>query len=960
MKSNMFDRLRRLRQHAQKTKLGFLASLPANYIDELDKETHNNLISKFLNHIKRKLIFALVFVPLSIFDFFSSALLTISYRVAAIFSNNPNLQQQANLYGEQAIRNFVAICFSWVGLLVSPKLVSFYFIEDNLNDHQMLSGGKLYEAEVELAQIETDNPAEQVASIIKNAHGRAITVRGAGMSQGEQFIPTEGQDGSEKPIVIDLNKVKHVQLIDKDKKIVKVGAGATWADIQNYANQHKMAVKVMQASNIFSIGGSIGTNIHGWDHHNGTVANTIRAVTVVNPQGEIHTYRKDIDPEFGQVFGTFGMLGIVTEVELELTDNEVLYERAVEVHPKEYLAAFKQFSTEENIRMHLYRLSLEKGNLLQSGVAVNYIKEDDSPGVVTENLTQEGSRGTMFERIAINLLRRVRYFQTKYWQYEKNRLLTQSDEAARQTTNQIMQPIINAMINGSGSESEWLQEYFIPGDQLATFLENLGKLLDENEVQMINATVRFVKADTISPLPYAPEDRFAVVICFNQILNPEQVAKTDRWVRQAGNLAIKAGGAPYMPYQSFLSQKQYESAYGQDKVESFRQLKSETDPLSVFDTGMYQKYIKPAKTSKPNIFQMLIENESYKLAFRGFLENVLCRAESDKFFSLLEDVSSYCDTYEEVYQKMQQRIAEAMPGTFADLKNVLRSLDTIKTDLVSQASQFIPEGSQIDGMLEIGYPGRFISRFKQTHNLTGDAYTMLEAESLTDYLQCGFPRPYRQAFTLDYNDPVSSMKAYLEQAGENSVEVISCFVGLHHFPEDQVDEFLSLVRKALKPEGHFLLVDHNVESEQDMLMAQLAHSVFNIVTGETLENDVNETRNFQPMSYWQALCEKHDLGTASIVEQQPAESFIRDGDPSKNQMIGFQKSPKPSPVLRILQSSDSSMDLDTTTSPISDSTFAAKQKTSVTLTQVGLLADKRTADKVEVQPEHTKDQTIAI
>lgn len=892
--SHLFNRLKRLRKEALQAKLGELTSLPANYIDELDKENHRSLFGKIINHIKRKAVYVFAFLPLLITDWLTAIGLSAFLSIKGSFQSGERKQQtqfERGHYTDLVIKTTLSLLGYVMGLVLSPKLISFYFVKDELKDSQLQSGGKLYEAEVEINKLPAENATEELARIIQTASqtGRKITVRGAGMSQGKQFLPEGRKTAGTKPIVIDLNNVKHIQLVDREQKVVRVGAGATWADVQLFANQHAMAVKVMQASNVFSIGGSIGTNIHGWDHRTGTVAQTIRSVTVVSPQGEIHTYRRGEDG-FNQVFGTFGMLGMVTEVELELTDNEVLYERAQEIAPDEYVTHFEnEILPNRANRMHLYRLSLEPGTLLQSGVSVCYVKEDESPAVVTANLQHEGSHGSRFERIAINFMRRSHTLQGMYWRYERKRLLSLSDEDARQTTNDIMHPVINAMFNGSGSEAEWLQEYFIPGSNLPQFLTELGQLLDENNVHMINATVRYVPKDDISPLPYAPEARYAVVLCFNQVLKPDNVTKTERWIRLANQLAIAAGGSFYMPYQQFGTVKQYEAAYGRDRIESFRALKRAIDPDTCFASGMHAHYITPKPETKENIFKTLVDSPEHRQAFRGFLENVLCRVETDKFFALLDDVTRYCDTYEETYQVLQSRIAESMPGTIGDLKNILHSLTTIKTDLVAQAQQLLPSRLPIEGMLEIGYPGRFIPSFAKAFTLTGPKYAMFEGESLTDYIQSGFPRPYDRFFKLDYDNPTESMKTYLANAGENSVEVITCFVGLHHFPEAQLDEFLSLLRRALKPGGHFLLVDHNVQTEQDWLMAELAHSVFNVVTGAKVEEDMVERRYFKPMAQWQAILAAQDLGSATVYESTPEENMIRNGDPSRNQMCVFRK-----------------------------------------------------------------------
>ena len=43
--------------------------------------------------------------------------------------------------------------------------------------------------------------------------------------------------------------------IDPQKRVITVQSGISWAQIQEEVNPHQLAVKVMQSSNIFSIGG---------------------------------------------------------------------------------------------------------------------------------------------------------------------------------------------------------------------------------------------------------------------------------------------------------------------------------------------------------------------------------------------------------------------------------------------------------------------------------------------------------------------------------------------------------------------------------------------------------------------------------------------------------------------------------------------------------------------------------
>lgn len=51
--------------------------------------------------------------------------------------------------------------------------------------------------------------------------------------------------------------------------MIRVQSGATWAQIQDYINPYGLSIRVMQSSNIFTIGGSLSSNVHGRDLRHG-------------------------------------------------------------------------------------------------------------------------------------------------------------------------------------------------------------------------------------------------------------------------------------------------------------------------------------------------------------------------------------------------------------------------------------------------------------------------------------------------------------------------------------------------------------------------------------------------------------------------------------------------------------------------------------------------------------------
>src|SRR5258708_31656249 len=80
----------------------------------------------------------------------------------------------------------------------------------------------------------------------------------------------------------------------------------------------------MQGSNIFSVGGSLSVNAHGKDPQYGSLIGSVNYLKMVTADGkEIlcdKTQNKDL---FSAVIGGYGLLGIITEVNLLTTQNSI-------------------------------------------------------------------------------------------------------------------------------------------------------------------------------------------------------------------------------------------------------------------------------------------------------------------------------------------------------------------------------------------------------------------------------------------------------------------------------------------------------------------------------------------------------------------------------------------------------------------------------------------------------------
>ena len=103
-----------------------------------------------------------------------------------------------------------------------------------------------------------------------------------------------GQAFARGALVLDMRPFNQMTL-DESRQVLTVGSGATWHDIQTHLHP-KFAVKAMQSTDIFTVGGSISVNAHGMDHHAGSVGRTIRSMRVMLADGSIRNVSRTEDP----------------------------------------------------------------------------------------------------------------------------------------------------------------------------------------------------------------------------------------------------------------------------------------------------------------------------------------------------------------------------------------------------------------------------------------------------------------------------------------------------------------------------------------------------------------------------------------------------------------------------------------------------------------------------------------
>src|SRR5688572_14401629 len=179
-----------------------------------------------------------------------------------------------------------------------------------LNDASCLNRTAVYG----VVQVTT---VEQIQSALEfaRANNLKVSIAGARHSMGGHAFATNA-------VVLDMTRYNAMSL-NRDTRVLSVQSGATWHDVQNYLHP-LYAVKAMQSTDIFTVGGSIAVNAHGMDHQAGSVGSTIRSMRVLLPDGSIQRISPTENAElFNLVVGGYGLFGIVLDAELDVADNVI-------------------------------------------------------------------------------------------------------------------------------------------------------------------------------------------------------------------------------------------------------------------------------------------------------------------------------------------------------------------------------------------------------------------------------------------------------------------------------------------------------------------------------------------------------------------------------------------------------------------------------------------------------------
>ena len=179
-----------------------------------------------------------------------------------------------------------------------------------------------------------------------------------------------GQAFRKGGVVLDMRGFNRI-VLNESARSVTVQPGATWHDIQN-ALHPRFAVRAMQSTDIFSVGGSISVNAHGMDHQAGALAKSIKSMRVMLADGSLRTVSPTENKElFDLVVGGYGLFGVIVEAELDIADNLVYQTGRRVLDYKEFPALFaNEIEKDANVGLMYGHLSTAPSTFLKETAAL--------------------------------------------------------------------------------------------------------------------------------------------------------------------------------------------------------------------------------------------------------------------------------------------------------------------------------------------------------------------------------------------------------------------------------------------------------------------------------------------------------------------------------------------------------------------------------------------------------------
>lgn len=285
-----------------------------------------------------------------------------------------------------------------------------------------------------------------------------------------------------------------------------------------------------------------------------------------------------------------------------------------------------------------------------------------------------------------------------------------------------------------------------------------------------------------------------------------------------------------------------------------------------------------AETEVVSNFHRIYGNQRTADRFFLFLKNIFHLFPEDRFHQLVLDSVAAHDTDEAIYQAIQDGLP-TIKTVGSELTYALPALQKQKEEMAKQTAMLLSadDRKHYDGYLEIGTTGRYIKPIGALLPLAGPTFLVNDIAPGTgpiDVIERGALGQIAEFKPLGNYDRID--------LPEQSLDLVTNFIGFHHAPLDRVEDFIDSVRTVLRPGGRLVVRDHDVDGSQMDTFVALAHDVFNAGVFLSWADNAKEIRHFRSKEEWTAI-----LAAAGF--ERDDKMLAQAHDPTDNVLMAFRR-----------------------------------------------------------------------
>lgn len=440
--------------------------------------------------------------------------------------------------------------------------------------------------DVEVIQNAVRQVAEQNDS--KPAHlRRGVIARGMGRSYGD---PAQNAGG----LVIDMQPLNKIHSIDQATAIVDVDAGVTLDQLMKAALPYGLWVPVLPGTRQVTIGGAIGPDIHGKNHHSaGSFGDHVVSMELLVADGRVLHLEPEgsQDDPSGELFwatvGGMGLTGIILRARIKMTRTETAYfisdtdrtdnlDETIAIHSdgseKNYTyssAWFDVISPEPK----LGRSTISRGSL-----ATLAQLEELAPKLAKDplkfNAPQLMTVPDIFPSWTMNKLSLMAIGEAYY-------LMGGPAKNKVKNLTQFYQPLdlIGEWNRGYGSKGFLQYQFVVPTDAVEPFKDIIRDMQRSGHYSALNVFKLFGPGNK-APLSY-PMPGWNVCVDF-----PIKPGLGD-FLDDLDKRVMEFGGRLYLAKESRTSAENFHKMY--PEMESWLKTRNEIDPTGVFASDMSRR-----------------------------------------------------------------------------------------------------------------------------------------------------------------------------------------------------------------------------------------------------------------------------------------------------------------------------------------------------------------------------------